>query len=426
MGKLKGAVLFAAIATTCSSCGGGTQGAGLAAPGAQQLRFEKYCSIAGLGAPLRQTFVVIDASVVSPVEEAAEFSTLNADLRDVVMAFANPGAALDAGRSAPRERITLLVAQNDGSAPRQAFTGCLPGFSSEERATMGAGESKVSSFFTGGFQQDLADDVEQFRAMVAGALIQTARSVPPGDSPSSNFFSSLSALGQVFRSTEAVPRIVLVSDSLAGAPQATLTEARRRGFEDARAFDVDLGNSEVLVVGEGGSDENSRGYLESMLLAMNGHLGSWSRDAGGLQTFAPPVSLARYSGTAAYPDGSDQVIQIRMAQDANGKLVNSWLVLLGIDARAIPLQGQAVCSGNAVCEVRSEQGGFAQAWVADRGADPVFDNDAPFGGMREWRMTTQSDALEGEVFDSAVMQVGATPGQRSISIRASLQQKANF
>lgn len=421
---LAACALSAALVTAC----GGDGGVPMPATGqVQQLRMETYCSIEGLEPALRQTFVVVDASALTPVQEATEFAAHNAGVRDTVMAFADPGPATDAGRAAPRERVTLMVAPPDGSAPRQVFTGCLPSFSNAERAMLGAGDSRVASFFTGGREQQVADDIEQFRAMIAGALIQSARALPTGASDTeSRLFGSLAALGEVFRSSDTVPRIVLVTDAALPVAAGDASEARRAGFDEAARTGVDLGNAEVMVVGAGSGNEIARQYLEAFLLRINGHLAGWSADVSGLVPNPAPVSLARYSGAAAYPGGDDQLIQVRLARDTGGKLVNSWLVLMGLETRAIPLTGQAVCKGDGSCVIRSDRGGFAQSWVAERGAEPVFENEAPFGGMREWSIQTTGESLTGEVFDSAVTQVGDTPGQRSIAINATLQPGANF
>lgn len=425
---MKNALVTCALAAGLVTACGGDGGVPMPAGGqAQQLRMETWCSVEGLEPALRQTFVVVDANALTPVQEAADFAAHNAGVRDIVMAFADPGPATDAGRSAPRERVTLMVAPPDGSAPRQVFTGCLPSFSNAERTMLGAGDSRVASFFTGGREQQLADDVDQFRATIAGALIQSARALPAEPvAGESKLFGSLAALGEVFRATDTVPRIVLVTDTAARVDAQDVSGARQQGFDNAAPTGVDLGNAEVMVVGEGSGNEIARQYLETFLLRINGRLAGWSGDVSGLVPSPAPVSLMRYSGTAAYPGGDDPLIQLRLALDTSGKLVNSWLVLMGLETRAIPLTGQAVCKSDGGCEMRSDQGGFAQAWVAGRGAEPVFENEAPFGGMREWKITTSGESLSGEVFDGAITQVGDEPGQRSIAIDATLQPGANF
>lgn len=393
-----------------------------------QLRMETYCAVEGLSPALRQTFVVVEERALEPVAQAEEFAQKNQAVRDAVMAFADPVSALEAGRVAARERITLMIAPVDGSAPRQVFTGCLPGLTAEERMAQAQGESKVSNFFTGGTAQKIGDDVDRFRATIAGALIQAARSAPAvQDSEEGALMRSLSAVGQVFRSADAVPRIVLVSGGLPPVKPVDMVVARGQGMADAGQTRMDLGNAEVMVIAPGGNSDVTRAYWQAFLLRQGGQLTSWSTDSSGLSITPSPVRLQRFSGTAAYPGGGDDIVQLRIATDPSGKLANSWLVLTGAPFdRAIPLTGQAVCDESGACRIRSDRGGFAQAWVAGRGDEPRFDNDAPFGGMREWSFDVGGTGLKGDVFDSAVSQVGPIAGKKSIEIKAVLQQKANF
>lgn len=426
------AALAAASALALAGCSGAdAPTASLSPTGNGQIRMETYCSLEGLAPALRQTFIVVDERTLTPIAQAAEFGAKNAAVRDAVMTFSDPAGSIEGGRSAPRERITLLVAPADGAAPRQIFTGCLPGLSADERAAVAKGESKLDTFFTGGAASKLEESANDFRAAVAGAMVRAAQAIPAQPSApgtESTLFGSLAATGQMFRSTDAVPRIVLVSDHLplpadAGDEKA----ARATAFTEAGALRVDLGNAEVFAIGHGGNDGQSRTYLQAFLLRMNGHLVSWSADATGVTPLPAPTSLQRYSGTATYPGGSDEIVQIRLATDASGKLVDSWLVLAGQPFdRSIPLTGQGVCDAGSNCHYKSDNGGFAQAWVAARGAEVSFDNLAPFGGMRQWALDTSGNDLKGRIFDPAVSQVGNVPGVDSIPIKAVLQQKANF
>lgn len=424
------------LATACVLALAGCSGAdaptaSLSSAGNGQIRVETYCSLKGLTPALRQTFIVLDERTLAPITQAAEFGAKNAVVRDAVMMFSDPASAIEGGRSAPRERITLLVAPADGSAPRQIFTGCLPGLSADERAALAKGESKMDTFFTGGMASKLEESANDFRAAVAGAMVRAAQAIPaqpPANGTETTLFGSLAATGQMFRSTDVVPRIVLVSDRLpAPADAGDDGAARAAAFEAAGTQRVDLGNAEVFAIGRGGNESQARAYLQAFLLRMNGYLVSWSADATGVAPLPSPVTLQRYSGTATYPGGADEIVQIRLAADASGKLVDSWMVLAGQPFdRSIPLTGQGVCDVDGKCHYKSDNGGFAQTWVAARGAQVSFDNLAPFGGMRQWTLDADGQGLAGKIFDSAVSQVGDIPGVDSIPVKAVLQQKANF
>ncbi len=395
------------------------------------LRMEAWCAMEGLSPALRETFIVVDERNLEPAQQGNEFAEKNGAVRDAVISFADPGSALENGRSTARERITLMVASADGSAPRQLFTGCLPGLTQTERTSALQGESSVGRFFSGGKMQELDEAVDTFRATIAGALIQAARSSAPEAAPSEKnpLLASLAATNRIFRKIGTVPRVVLVSDGLPLPAAQDVAAARHEALTEAARTPVDFGNAEVMVIGRGGNDETGLAFIQTYLLRLNGKLASWSADPSGATPTPAPSSLRRYVGTVQYPGSPEGIVRARLAMDSDGKLVNSWLILSGAPyERAIPLTGQGVCNENGDCKLRADNEGFANVWVAARGQqdDVQFDNEAPFGGMREWTLETSGNGLKGEVFDSAVSQVGTVPGQKSIAIQASLDQKANY
>ena len=387
--------------------------------------------------------------------------------RDVVVAFASP-AALENGRSAARERIVVLVAPADGSAPKQVFTGCLPGLTQNERDELAKNENRLKSWAVGGEVGEIDIAAKEFSGTAVGTLMQALRTEKPASGAGvlrsetyckieglppamrrtiiivdersldtgklaatdkkNSLFTSLAAT-RMFRTSDSTSRIVLVSDDLPKQEAQDVTLARKAALADAAGTPVDFGNSEIVMVGKGGNDDTARAYLQMYLLRLNGKLVSWSADPSGATPTPTPSTLRRYVGTAQYPGSPEGIIRIRLAMDSDGKLVNSWLILTGSPyERAIPLTGQGVCNEAGDCKLRADNEGFAYVWVAARGqqGDVQFDNEAPFGGMREWTLETSGNGLKGEVFDSAVSQVGTVPGNKSIAIQASLDQKANY
>ena len=165
------------------------------------------------------------------------------------------------------------------------------------------------------------------------------------------------------------------------------------------------------------------------LLRLNGKLVSWSADPSGATPTPTPSTLRRYVGTAQYP-GSPERHHPHPSGDGQRRQAGQLVV----DPHRLPLRARHSAdrtrrlqrSGD--CKLRADNEGFAYVWVAARGqqGDVQFDNEAPFGGMREWTLETSGNGLKGEVFDSAVSQVGTVPGNKSIAIQASLDQKANY
>ncbi len=418
-------IFFVALANALVGCSDETATNQSAASNTLQ-RLDQYCIQPGLDKPLRQTFILIDQKTLLGIQSPQEFAAKNARVRDTILAFADPTQAVEQGKSAARERITLMIAPADGSAPRKLFTGCLPALTSAEREKGAQSASQLSTFFTGGFEQDLTEAANSFRAHVVGSLINTAKSNASEKVTGSRVIQSLRAAGSLFSDVETVPRIVVVSDNLVDEIPADLAEARQAGMRFGAGQKTQLGNAELIVMGKGGESESARGYASAAFLAMGANLSSWAQSAAALTTTPVPVRLLRYTGEVYVPDTSyRELINVRIALDQNNRLVNSWAILLSDGTAGVPMTGGGVCTAEGVCDLRSDDGSFAQVWIPTKGAKLSFDDTKPFGGMRSWKLTLKGESLIGKVYDAAVARV-LKEGQDSFKIEAALIQNANF
>jgi hypothetical protein len=388
-------------------------------------RMDQFCTMPGMSTPFRQTFILIDEKVLLGTKSPKEFNEKNARTRDAVLAFTDPALAVEYGKSAARERVTLMLAPADGSAPKKIFTGCLPALSSADRQKIKEMESSMSNFFTGGSEQDINEAASSFRSRVVASLLNAAKEnsfEPPSDS---RVFQSLAAGGSIYREVQTVPRIIIISDHLLDDVPTDLTKARQAGLIFGAKQKTQLGNAEILVVGDGSQSESARGYLSSAFLAMGANLNSWSQDSESLSATPAPTKILRYSGeTFVVGTSYREIINIRIALDQNNQLVNSWAILPG-SPQGIPMTGGGVCKTDGSCELRSDSGLFAQAWIASRGTDPAFDDAMPFGGMRSWELSLKNEKLHGRIYDAAIARV-VIQGQDDFKIEASLVQNADF
>lgn len=404
---------------------------GLSAGG--ELRAETFCTVEGLNPALRHTYLMIDENVLSKTETPADFVALNGRIRDVVLTFADPDRALSSGASDYRERISIHVLPADGSASYRVFSGCIPGLSPQEIQESRQNGSAVNDFFSGGVQQQIRNDAEDFTAKLIGALQNAARSAKgPARAQAGNVeqisaFQSIRASGRVINSDLGVPRVVLVTDlGSTSLPEAENREAlRKAGFDLGTAASLDLGRADIVVIQSNGGNDSQREFLDAFLLAQHGKLVYWGNERVGALPTAPS-RVVRYVGTAAYPNGEDTV-QIRVAMDRSGKLVNSWTTLRGRPDRSVPMTGSALCDAPDNCVVRSDEGGFSQAWSLSPGGEPEFDPDMPFSGLRDFEFTAGPQNLTGKLFDPSVDRIGP-PGSETDSIKldARLQADANF
>lgn len=398
--------------------------------GGAEFRLERFCNLEGFKPSLRQTYLFIDELRLARTVSPEEFVARNSAIRDAVLAFADPERATASGVSDYRERISIYVLPVSGGGAKRLFTGCLPALSPEESAKAGSSESAVGAFFTGGRAQALTEDVEIFRSRVIKALTIAASVAPEeagyprGPLADTSLFRSLRASGRLVVADEGVRRVVLVSDLGRINPGAAQTrqEARQAGFKDGSQTGVDFGRAELVVLSSGAGKELVREYADAFFLSQHADL-AYFGDNPAASASPAPVRVQRYTGKVQYPRGAEAV-QIRVAIDRDGRLTQSWMILRGQPDRSTPLTGQAVCELGGDCDIRSDDGGFAQAWSLAPGGEPEFKNDAPFAGMRAWTFAAGPEQLTGKIYDPAVT-VGAS-GSDSIPVTASLQASATF
>lgn len=403
--------------------GGTTTGGGDG--GGAMIRAEAYCDKPGLAAPLRQTFILIDAKVLKKAALATEFAERNAFIRDLGLAFTNPALALASGLSEPRERITILLLPADGSPAQPKFTGCVPGLSPDEEAAVRAGNSGLSDFLTGDALSGMAKEAEQFQLAVVGSLTNAAKAgldtpePQTGPLAASTLFSAIRASRGVLEPPRGtLARYVIVTDlSAAGfetadAPGTPHEQGREAGFKAGG----DFGLADVMIVQPAGAAPKGREFLEGFLLAQGGRLASYSSDKPAAGERAPKT-IRQFEGDAAYP-GRNERVTLRIAEDGKGNLVASWLTMLGGINKPIPLTGQISCSSPTICKIASDDKGFAQVWSPQPGGEPEFANDLPFGGMRNFAFEIQGKDLKGEASDPMV-QIGNDGAKSAIAITAS-------
>lgn len=418
---------LALAACSESSASGGSGGAMTG-----DLKAEEFCTVEGLEAPLRQTFILVDDNMVNKTEDPREFVALNANVRDVVLAVADPQKALASGVTEARERVSIFVLPSDGGAAERAFSGCLPGLSADEMAQAKQESSALGDFFTGGASQKIENSVNDFRMKLVASLQYIARNAAgPAEAPDAtiaeaSFIKSLRASNRLVSGDGGVPRVFLYTDvSQMDFPKFTSQEeARAAGFADGKKIGLDFNRADVFVILPEAGDDLIREYFQAFLLAQHARLAHW----GGVNMGAVPIapaSVQRFVGKVQYPDSLENV-RLRISVDKNGKLSDSWIILEGTPDRSTPMTGQAVCKSRGECNISSDSEGFAQAWSLAPGGEPEFDPDGPFGHMRRFEFNIDGKDLSGRIFDPAVDQIGSKSGNDSLTVEAVEIEGATF
>jgi hypothetical protein len=147
----------------------------------------------------------------------------------------------------------------------------------------------------------------------------------------------------------------------------------------------------------------NREFLDAFLLGSRGRLAGWSSGAPS-DLAAPPTSTRNFAGTIQY--GPVQFpVRARLSVDRDGRLANSWILVMNEEERATPLSGSAVCDGNGDCRVTGDGRGFSQLWSVKPGGEPEFDPLMPFSGLRNFDLTIARGKASGRVFDPLVDQI---------------------
>ncbi|HMC93109.1 MAG TPA: hypothetical protein VKI45_11670, partial [Allosphingosinicella sp.] len=368
----------------------------------------------------RQTVIVVDEASIRR-SDAAGFRTANPGVLEAILAVSDPVQAVESGALEPRERVTLLLAPKDGTQPRAMFTGCAPALSAEDKAKAEAGSSSAQrakdSFFATGAANRIADQAEEFRTTLLGAVQHIAEGAPEQQGRAAPSFEASSAVrslktaARVADPSLGAPRLVLIAPAALRAVPAAAdpASARQAGFAAARATRVDLGQSEVAVAL---ADGRSRDFVEAFLLGSRGRLISWS--SGPPSNLAPaPVAVRSFAGTIEY--GSEQFpVRARLAYDRKGALVNSWIQVLNQQEAATPLSGNAVCDSNSDCTITGDGRSFSQSWSAKQAGMPEFGSDIPFSGLRYFDIRIAGNRASGRIYDPLVAQIGDDPQRKEL------------
>lgn len=370
---------------------------------------EESCSIEGFPRALRQTIVVIDEMAVE-AWTSGDMSEANRRWINAVISLAGVQEAQSNGNSAPRERITVLLGRTSGSDLVRVFTGCPPTFSREELEKIDAKSTGITRSFDEWLGKDPKSRVEAdqkaFRIKLLGALVQLTKEPLKVKATESNFLALLPEVGRNFDLGSGLPRMVFFSPlALKAAQFDSKKAAREAGFQEASHYAADLKRAEVYVVrGKNQGNAFASDYISALLLGSKGYLIATSGETLPALRDAPQT-IAVYGGFISY--GLIKApMQIRLAIDSTGSLVNSWVEVSVDRSVATPLTVKAVCKGLSLdnCTIQGDGKDFSQLWAAelDR-SKPTFDQHLPFSGIRGFQMTTELKGVTGTFSDPMVI-----------------------
>jgi hypothetical protein len=371
---------------------------------------EAGCRLEGYTRPLRQTIVVIDQAAID--SSSTDPNGVNRKWINAVLEFAGVQEAQSNVISAPRERITVLLALQDGSDLVRVFAGCPSTFSPSEFAEKEKQSSGIWSgleTFTGRDARSRAEaDKKTFRVALLGALVQLQRSYSKtkGGADDGSFLDAFPAISRAFDVANGIPRLILITplESRAVLRLQSVKDARESGFDIAAKTDADLQRSEVYITSiSKQSGKYLREFMQTFLLGIKGRLVVATSES--IPAFADAPQIVQVFGGSTDYGGVKAPIQLRLAIDRTGSLVNSWVEVSLHKPLATPLTGKAVCKTESMesCEVKGDGKEFSQSWVIEPGPAPKFDPTLPFSGLRYFEFTSAAAGVKGRFYDPVVI-----------------------
>lgn len=377
---------------------------------AQTYSDESYCNKNNLSAAKRQTAIVIDSALITsePNGPIAE----NKYWRQKIARFMDANDQAVSRRFAPREPVTILVAEADGSGLRKLFYGCMPLYSAAEQKELEKKTSKSSRFFGKDWKASLKKNNENFAGKVLLSLVANMKDITPVEEALPFQKSGLGqsvARGYQPSLENGIPRLIIVTDlsKYSFIDGDDVPAAKKTGRKNASAWGGNFFRGEIHILGATQSEDLAdKEYLKSLFLGSKGNLITITGFNGALVDQAAPEAVTVYQGTILYPDG-EYPIAMRLALDSNRRAVNSWIEVQTDELRFVPFQGALSCKSEKKC-VFLETGNLAQIWTDNPGGEPEFEQYMPFVGFRDMKFIVSGNAISGAITDSS----GEIPGMK--------------
>jgi hypothetical protein len=371
------------------------------------------CHLEGFNRPLRQTIIVIDEAAIDQFV-AGKASEANRRVNRSVLAIAGVLEGQVTNAIEPRERITILFARENGNDLVRAFTGCTPTYSPEEISRMEKSNSSIQGSVMKFIGRDVRSQIDKDKLSFQTSILQGMTELAKGRGPKKQsvqgsedigFLQTFSFVQGAFDISEGLPRLIVISplDMPLIKNISDAKTGREKGFNLASKMGTDFQRAEAYLTGiSKDASRFGRDFANAFFLGMKARLVAASGES--LPPFSEaPKAIRVYGGFIDYV-GVKVPMQLRLATDSTGSLVNSWVEVSVVRAVATPLDGKAVCKAEITdqCDIKGDGREFGQSWVVDVKQTPTFDPKLPFSGVRQFEFSTTAAGLKGRVFDTNV------------------------
>lgn len=372
-----------------------------------------YCSYEELPQSLRQTLIIIDGALARP-EDGPPLPE-NQQWRSFASRFVDAADPFTRQNLDARERVTIAVANTDGSGLTVLFSGCVPVFSVEEEAARQGQASAVAVFFGSDWRAQWLKQAEGFKRLAVTALVSGLKGATLDHTGGAAFVDS--GLVQSLAKSPGisleygVPRVILYTSLGDYAfPQGDVPALRRAGVLDAARRRIDFVRSELhLLTASNPASDGVRDYVDAFFLSSKARVATLTTAGGSLTPENPPISVDVYQGTVDMGDSAKYPLRMRLARDLNGTVVNSWVEMQALEARFVPFKGILSCPVPTACSYVGDNV-FAQIWSDDPDPDPECPPDIPFGGLRNLKFAIDGETIAGTISDEVCFFTGREAG----------------
>ncbi|AIC30026.1 hypothetical protein IE4771_PB00298 (plasmid) [Rhizobium etli bv. mimosae str. IE4771] len=364
---------------------------------------DESCSRNGAKPSLRQTVVIVDGNVAVP-DKAEGPAPENQEWRKFTARFFDANNQNIDQVMAPRERITIAIANSDGSGLTSIFTGCVPLVSKAEADSLNASTTSMQKFFGKDWVSAQRDVAESFTRAATLALIEGLKKAKVGVPGAKKPFAHGALMqainkGQSYSIASGLPRVIVYSDlTRYDVPVSDVAGSRQQGRMDAEAISLDLQRADIDLFSTGSAlSEAQTEYLKAFFLAGKAKVDTIGSSGSSLTENREPVSSAVYQGAISYGKGQYPV-RMRLARDQNGSVVMSWMEEQSNRTLFAPFSGILNCESESKCEFVGDRV-FAQIWTDKPGPEPACEKWMPFGGLRDLSFALDGDVLNGKISD---------------------------
>lgn len=403
---------FTAVAAGCLAFAG-------PAAAAEIVQFTDFCPDEP---SLRQTTVIVDDSLIHRAPPGESPPAGNTVWTQPIRQIADVEARA-LGTMMPGERLDVFVARRDTSELVPVFFGCSPNLSAADAAAMEDDQSFLSSLL---FGEATSDDRRQAFLDALGdafsLIIREDRPPTEVDGSPAGFLHAIASTPSLYSLDNGIPRLLLVTP-FATAPDTwrSIADARGRGFAAADDLKIDFKLAEVYVIATGAVAEQAQQFTDAFLLKSRARLAGW-RKTGLPPLESPPEKVSVYGGAVDIA-GIESPVQMRIAVDGQGSLVNSWIELTRIHTAATPITGKMICTDESHCEVKGDGRLFAQVWSdnpleSKPGAPTMFNENLVWSGFRHIEISLEEDRAEAWIFEpNVVMEVGGPDAAEKTTLK---------